>query len=838
MERDRKGRLYYIRYTLTVIGTLMLIAALFMLAMIARKDDTDYEISEPTKVTHRVLFLCAYNPLYFTYEAQESGLKEGLYPHGIEFDVVYMDVKNYGTQEDIRNFHDYLKERLKKDRGYEAILLGDDDALLFALEYQDELFKDYPMVFFGVNDIDLAMSAAENPRITGFYEKEYLGVCLELAAETMPDRKTFVALHDSSAAGNADVEIFYSYDQKYPDYVFTDINTSEITEDQLIEELKNLPEDSVLFYMTCYSDSEGKTYSMLDRTNTIVTYAKVPIIRNYAGGRDQGVLGGTYMDFKAQCRDAALVVADVLSNGTDINTYGLDTDTPSQTSVNYKLMQKYGIDEELLPEGTEFVDKPMDVIEYYSGIIPVAFVIVTGLIIFVIASNMAVEQQKLANLQIKKSKEALEKSQKQLIYQAEHDELLDLLNRKTTVVTLNLRLKPADMYSILMIDVDGFKTINENYGHALSDKILVNLAGELKRMEKNYQWLVGRYGGDEFIIMVPDVSLNERSTEIRELLDLFRKSMTIEDEVIQLSASIGIANSDGVSSPEQHIINAEMAMYEAKEHGKDTAFVFTEALQLRMKEENRIKGIILEAFEKDLFYMVYHPKVDTKTRELAGFEALVRMKNLDKSPAVFIPIIEKNGLVARLGRVTTKLVVKQLAEWKAQGKDLLPVSINYSTKQINDFSYIEYLRELLEKYDISPEYVQLEMTESLFLEKNHQTMRLFDKLKKMNIKLLLDDFGTGYSSLGYLTYVPIDEIKLDKSLVDAFLVEGKDNFIRDVILLAHDLNKTIVIEGVEQKWQYERLLEFEADAIQGFYFSKPLHADEAMDFVASEDGAD
>ena len=229
--------------------------------------------------------------------------------------------------------------------------------------------------------------------------------------------------------------------------------------------------------------------------------------------------------------------------------------------------------------------------------------------------------------------------------------------------------------------------------------------------------------------------------------------------------------------------------------------------------------------------MEYQPKIDAKTRKLVGFEALVRLNGFDDSPAGFIPIIEKNGLIARLGRLTTRLVVEQLATWKKQGKELLPVSINYSSKQINDSSYTDYLQELLTKYEIDPGFVQLEITESFFMEKSHRTMRLFEKFNKMEIKLLLDDFGTGYSSLGYLTYVPIDEIKLDKSLVDAFLVEGKDSLIRDVILLVHDLNKTIVIEGVEEKRQYERLLEFEADAIQGYYFSKPLPGDRAIDFV-------
>lgn len=839
MDVNRKGSLYYIRYTLTVIGALVLVAALFMLALLTKTETDTGPVLEPTRVNHRVLFLCSYNPLYFTYEDQENGLKEALYPNGIEFDVIYMDTKNYGNEEDIDDFHDFLKERLKKDRGYEAVLLGDDDALIFALKYQDELFKDYPMVFFGINDAKLAVEAAKNPMITGFYEKDYIKDCMDLAMTTLPDRKYFVALHDNSAAGAADLDIFYSYDSKYPDYVFTSINTAELSEEELIEALKNLPKDAVLFYMTCYSDKEGRTYSMLDRTNTVVSYARVPVFRNYSGGRDQGVLGGTYMDFQAQCRDAALVIYDVLENRTDIESCNLDVDTPSKTSFNYKMMQKYNIDEALLPAGTEFIDKPISIVEYYRSIIPIAIMIVAALMLFIIASNIAVEQQKIANQQIKESRDSLEESQKKLIYQAEHDELLDLLNRKSIVSTLNMRLSPSDIYSILMVDIDGFKSINENFGHAIADDVLKYIASKLKEMERKYKWLTGRYSGDEFIIMIPEKTLDEKSAEIIEILGSLRKTLTIEQEVIQLSASVGIANSDGVSGPEQNIINAEIAMYEAKERGKDTAFVYTDSMQQNMKEENRIKALVLEAFDKNLFYMVYHPKIDAKTKKPVGFEALVRMKNLEKSPSIFVPIIEKNGWISKLGRVTTRIVIEQLAEWKSQGKELLPVSINYSSRQVNDARYVQFLNDLLQKHDIDPEYVQLEMTESMFLEKNNQTMRLFERFKKMGIKILLDDFGTGYSSLGYLTYIPIDEIKLDKSLVDAYLIEGKDLFIRDVIQLVHDLNKTIIIEGVEQQWQYERLLKFGADTIQGFYFSRPVIPEKATDFLPlSEENED
>ena len=175
MEERKRKLFLYIRYTLTAIGIMLLIAAIITLVFSIRSEDEDTEVKRPTMVTHRVLFLCAYNPLYYTYDDQIEGLKQALYPKGIEFDVIYMDAKNYGTDADKLDFHDFLKKRMEsKDRGYEAVLLGDDDALAFALKYQEELFKGLPMVFFGINDADFAVKSAENPMMTGFYEKDYL----------------------------------------------------------------------------------------------------------------------------------------------------------------------------------------------------------------------------------------------------------------------------------------------------------------------------------------------------------------------------------------------------------------------------------------------------------------------------------------------------------------------------------------------------------------------------------------------------------------------------------------------------------------------------------------
>lgn len=272
-------------------------------------------------------------------------------------------------------------------------------------------------------------------------------------------------------------------------------------------------------------------------------------------------------------------------------------------------------------------------------------------------------------------------------------------------------------------------------------------------------------------------------------------------------------------------------MFAAKQQGLNKTFFYSRELLEKETEEKLISEIIMEALDNDGFFMVYQPKVDVQTLKLTGYEALIRMKTSGIGPGQFIPIAEKKGWIWRIGRISTELVVKQLAQWRDEGFTLYPVSINYSSNQLSDEGYVEFLEELLAKYDIDPKYVEIEITEGVLIKQTIQANELFKRFGDLGIRLLMDDFGTGYSSLGYLTYIPVDVVKLDKSLVDNYLVEGKAHFIDDVIRLVHDLKKEMTIEGVEEKWQYLRLKDFGADTIQGYYFSKPLPADDAIRFT-------
>ena len=831
---DGKNLLHTLRTITLVLGIVcLLLAVILLLRFVARDNrETDSKIHAPIEVMHRVLFLSSYTPLYFTYESQARGLERSLYAKGIEYDVVYMDSKNYSTEEDMLVFHDFLKARLASYGDYEAILLGDDNALLFALQYQDELFAELPMVFFGVNDLALAERAMQNPYITGFYEKNYIKETMDTAIKLFPRAKKLAALHDQSNAGIADFSMFLDCVQDYSNYSYLDIDTSTMTQHELLTALESLTDDTLLFYMTCYTDGNGNNYSMLSRTNSVVRHAHIPIFRNYSGGEGLGILGSTYLDFETQCYMAARTVIDILA-GVAVKDIPLEMETPSCTAFDWQRMNSYNLDFSLLPKDTIFYNKPVSFIQHYGRILPIVVLIFLVLVLFVASAMLTTQRMRMINTELLASRDQLQQSQEDLRYQAEYDEELGIMNRRTAGEYLRQNLMPNQVYSIVMIDIDDFKELNESYGHQVANSILQYLVAILMSLGSKDEWLIARYGGDEFLLMIPKEQLTATHPTTEKILNAIREPIPLGDETISITASMGISNSDGVTVPEQHVINSEIALYEAKARGRNGAFLFGDEMKERMREENNIKAKLLEAFDNDGFYMLYQPQINAKTKLVSGYEALVRMKEPGMYPGKFIPVAERSGWIWRIGRITTELAIRQLAAWRNAGEELHPVSVNFSSNQLNDHGYIDFIAELLKKYDVPAHFLEIEITEGLFLEKSALADQVFKRFKSLGIRLLMDDFGTGYSSLGYLTYIPVDVIKLDKSLVDAYLVDGKDSFIRNIIHLMHDLGKEMIIEGVEEVWQFERLREFGADTIQGYYFSKPIPASEAITFKVS-----
>jgi EAL domain-containing protein (putative c-di-GMP-specific phosphodiesterase class I) len=247
-----------------------------------------------------------------------------------------------------------------------------------------------------------------------------------------------------------------------------------------------------------------------------------------------------------------------------------------------------------------------------------------------------------------------------------------------------------------------------------------------------------------------------------------------------------------------------------------------EALNDKIKLEN----ILLDALANDGFKLLYQPQVHTKTLEIVGFEALIRLKSHSISPATFIDVAEEQGCIKEIGRWVTAEAIAQLATWFKQGLTPKFISINFSSKQINDDGYVQFLKACLTEHQISPELVEIEITESILLEEDQKCTAFLDALRRIGVKIALDDFGTGYSSINYLTYMPLTKIKLDKSLIDKFFINPSTKLLENIITLVGNLDLEITAEGIEFPHQYTYLKNSHCDYIQGYLFSKPLSADE------------
>lgn len=425
--------------------------------------------------------------------------------------------------------------------------------------------------------------------------------------------------------------------------------------------------------------------------------------------------------------------------------------------------------------------------------------------------------------------EKLEETQGRLEYISEHDQLTGLLNRQTAMEYLRQNFGTDSVYSVLLADIVDFQEINETYGHDFGDKILASVAADLIARFNKEDMTIARYGSDEFMIIFAGRHLTASSDEISQIYQIGQHPVSIGSASVMTDTSIGIANSDGVSTPEQLVIGANIALHQARQDGRNTVKVFSPRMRSELSDNVHLKNQIHDALKVNGFYMVYQPKVLAEDGSLAGYEALVRMKNSNISPAVFIPIAAENGWLRQIGRLTTEMVIAQQAEWRDMGHEIHPVSINYSAVQLRDAGYLDYLLDTLNAYNLSPEMVQIEITEGVVLEHKDTVIRLLNRFRDAGIKLLLDDFGTGYSSLSYLTYIPVDAVKVDKSLVDTFMEnKQRTSLMQDIIRFGHDMNEEVIIEGVETEEQFLKLREMGADAIQGFYFSKPLRSEEAI----------
>ena len=428
-----------------------------------------------------------------------------------------------------------------------------------------------------------------------------------------------------------------------------------------------------------------------------------------------------------------------------------------------------------------------------------------------------------------KSRTKLAQSEARFRTLAQHDSLTGIANR----FSLEERLASLIAYSkryhqkfaLLFLDLDHFKYINDTFGHDFGDKLLKEVVKRISS-ELRSEDIFARLGGDEFVIVFTNITERSLYKTVEKILLLFREPWRIEDHILNVSTSIGVVfyPKDGKDTQEL-LKHADIAMYRAKHLGRDNFSFYTKELNEKVMREIELEVDMQQALIRDEFELFYQPKVDGKTNEIIGAEALIRWHHKEFGvllPDEFIPIAENNGFILKIGEWVIKQACKDIKDFNRFNKDDLHVSVNVSIKQLQVKTLFELIKRNLQ--DIDSSQLIVEITETILLKDVDIAVEMLNKIRSLGVKISMDDFGTGYSSLSQLSKLPIDSLKIDKLFVDEIPEDGNSAkiLINTIIAMANTLDVCLIAEGVEKEYQAQYLLERGCQYYQGYLFAKPM----------------
>jgi diguanylate cyclase (GGDEF)-like protein len=481
-----------------------------------------------------------------------------------------------------------------------------------------------------------------------------------------------------------------------------------------------------------------------------------------------------------------------------------------------------------------------------TGVIIATFILLVILAYFVSRSikktenNLLMTQENLRNaLSSLEDKQNILLRQRDILdHSAHYDSLTSIPNRLKFVEKLNRYIQLKHPFAVWFIDLDRFKEINDSFGHSIGDGVLQEVANRLSKtigLES-----IARFGGDEFAIIVENAqSKNDTEAIIKHFLEMLMDPMSVGGYEIFITCSAGASffPSDAQSA-EELLRNADSAMYQAKDEGKNTYQFYTQEMTQKVYERLTLENSLRKALSNQEFMLYYQPQVDMSLGKVIGFEALIRWNHPEfgiVSPLKFIPIAEETGLIIEIGEWVIEEASRQISEWKREGLNAGYIAVNISAKQLIHGNLEKIVPTILKKHNCLTEWIELELTESIIMNNPDYSKNILIQLSEMGFKLAIDDFGTGYSSLAYLKNLPINKLKIDKSFVDNLPENQADGeIVKSIIHLCKGLNLNIVAEGIEMDKQGTFLLKEGCFIAQGYYYYKPLPSLEARETLTAD----
>lgn len=597
----RKKLVYLFSVTVTLM---MLIVVVF--------SSTQVESSNQSEIhENRILFISSYSSAFPTYFQQIDGLMETFEGYPVTIDVEFMDSKRFYNDENIENFKELLTYKLSQTE-YDLVITSDDNAINFVMEHRDDLLPGIPIIFFGVNNTSNASAYAQETGVTGVVEGISIEDTIDLALALNPNAQNIIALSDNTTSGQSDLVRFYDVESDYNDYTFGKIDMSELSMAEFLSELSQVNDDSVLILLSALKDVDNVTYDFEDSLELMLEEANQPIYHLFEHGIEDGLIGGKVVSHYSQAQTAAYIAISVL-DGTNIDDFSLVDDSPNVYMINYEVFNEYNYSSERLPNDVEFINREYNIFERYTGYIVTAGIFLIFQTVIIITLVVSVSNRNKARLEVLHSKERLElaytdleDANEKLSYKSYHDDLTGLFNRNYFEVQYP-KLKEMDgiPVSIILLDVNGLKLINDAFGHISGDKVLIETANLLLKLFVNSD--IFRIGGDEFAVFPYGKSESSINILIKKL---DREIKKIKIEGVSLSVSVGYASMKENKTLREMFTEAEDWMYREKLN------------QVPSNRSSIIEAIIATINQKDEYSEAHSKRVSKLSVKISEFMAI------------------------------------------------------------------------------------------------------------------------------------------------------------------------------------------------------------------------
>lgn len=534
--------------------------------------------AEASYTDKRVLFISSYSYAWTTVQKQIEGMSS-VFGEDVTFDFEFMDYRRVSDDVSLEYFYQGIKYRLENEKPYDVIIVGDDPALDFALKYQKELFDGLPILFLGVNNEDLALSASRDPMITGLVEKTFPKENLQLALKIRPKAKKVYAILDDSATGVVQRMSLASCEEQFPELEFVEINASKLSDVMLKLAVRNVSTNDVLLYFTATNDSDGNQYSSGKIIKSLRENAKTPIISMVDMGIGDGFAGGYVSSMEDAGIKVALMAQEIM-RGQHVERMEVVTDESGMYIVDENVLKNYGVDKKVIPNGAHILNQTPSFYDKYKEVLLPVMGLVTAMLTIILIFCVD-------NIKNKKLLQELVEARTILKSASQHDFLTGLANRNKFMEDVGKLLDDKRHCTIIMIDVDNFKGINDTYGHSAGDEALQQVAERLKKLQSPILTAY-RYAGDEFILILKSTQSKIVERTAYSCRQVFGKDFTLNGETMAIGGSIGIASYPKDAQDLEHVVTcADDAMYEVKKNGKND-FAFYKKKEVQDEETANI----------------------------------------------------------------------------------------------------------------------------------------------------------------------------------------------------------------------------------------------------------